>query len=209
MSKKLLLVPVLVAIIVIGFIISTKPNSPESTTQPTITPAQQVQRVVPTSEACSGQQTPSLTEGPYYKEGSSQRTNIRDNAEGTKLTVTGIVYDSYCNPISGAWLDFWQADGKGEYDNSGFTLRGQQYTDAEGKYILDTVIPAEYPGRTEHIHVKVRANEESEVLTTQLFFPNVLENQSDSIFNDALLLKVADAQDGKAATYNFVVPVNN
>ena len=34
---------------------------------------------------------------------------------------------------------------------------GHQFTDADGRYRLETVVPGLYPGRTRHIHVKVQA----------------------------------------------------
>ena len=150
--------------------------------------------------------TPSLTEGPYYKAGSPERTNIRGDSEGEKLTVTGFVFDSDCKPIKGAWVDFWQADGNGNYDNTGFNLRSHQFTDENGKYILDTVLPGKYPGRTPHIHVKVRASETGPVLTSQLYFPDEEQNTRDSIFNQALVVKMGEKDGAKTATFNFVIP---
>jgi protocatechuate 3,4-dioxygenase beta subunit len=117
--------------------------------------------------------------------------------------LTGYVVSTSCQPIAGAKLDFWQADGKGNYDNSGYTLRGWQLTDANGAYRLETVIPGLYPGRTEHIHVKVQVPG-GPVLTTQLFFPGVASNAGDSIFNQALLITLSDAAaGGKAGAYDF------
>ena len=100
------------------------------------------------------------------------------------------------------------ANAKGEYDNTGYTLRGHLYTDASGRYQLETIVPGLYPGRTEHIHVKVQAPN-GPVLTTQLFFPGVAGNQRDGIFDQKLLMTVQDAGDGKAATFNFVVDAGN
>lgn len=148
--------------------------------------------------------TPSLMEGPYYKTNSPGRTNLVEKGTiGSPVTLTGLVYDINCRPIAGAWLDFWQADGAGNYDNSGYKLRGHQYTDGSGKYILQTVIPGEYLGRTPHIHVKLRANEQSPVLTTQLFLPNAQQNKKDSIFNEKLVVSLGE--DKKTASFNFVL----
>ena len=156
---------------------------------------------------CSGTITPSLTEGPYYKAGSPERTSLlEEGITGTKLVLTGYVYDKNCQPISHAWIDFWQTDGKGAYDNAGYKMRGHQYTDQTGRYRLETVVPGEYPGRTVHIHVKVQAPN-GPVVTTQLFMPGVARNNSDGIFNQALLMKVQDTADGKAATFDFVLNV--
>src|SRR5512143_1003415 len=134
--------------------------------------------------------TPALTEGPYYKAGSPEQSNLYQNGmAGTKLVITGYVYDTDCQPVANAWLDFWQADANGNYDNSGYTLRGHQYTDANGRFQLTTVVPGLYPGRTEHIHVKVQAPN-GQVITSQLFFPGVTQNDSDGIYNPNLLLVI-------------------
>src|SRR3954447_3764565 len=158
--------------------------------------------------SCSGMITPALTEGPYYKAGSPERASLLESGTtGTKLTITGYVYDKNCTPVAHAWLDFWQADANGAYDNSGYKLRGHQYTDAAGRYQLVTVVPGEYPGRTVHIHVKVQAPG-GPVLTSQLFMPNVARNQSDSIYNQALLVSnVQDVAGGKSANFNFALNV--
>jgi protocatechuate 3,4-dioxygenase beta subunit len=123
---------------------------------------------------------------------------------GTKLIVTGYALTTDCQPIAKAWLDFWQADDQGAYDNVGYRLRGHLFTDETGRYTLETIVPGEYPGRTQHIHVKVQAPN-GPILTTQLYFPGVPGNDRDSIFNPALLADVQDAADGKVAKFNFVV----
>jgi protocatechuate 3,4-dioxygenase beta subunit len=150
--------------------------------------------------------TVSETEGPYYKAGSPETTDlVQSGMPGEVITITGQVLDQNGNPVANAWLDFWQANASGAYDNSGYTLRGHQYTDANGYYTLTTVVPGLYPGRTEHIHVKVQAPN-GPVLTTQLFFPGVAQNSRDSIYDPSLLLNVADHGDGTlSAIYNFVV----
>ncbi len=104
----------------------------------------------PTSiRACGGTPTPSQTEGPFYKSGSPERTSLREaGLAGTPLTVTGYVFSTICQPIAHAWLDFWHADSNGNYDNAGFRLRGHQFTDTQGRYSLETIVPGEYPGRT-------------------------------------------------------------
>lgn len=115
------------------------------------------------------------------------------------------VFNENCEPIYSAWLDFWQADGNGVYDNAGYKLRGHQLSDKDGKFLLETVIPGRYPGRTPHIHVKVRASQDSPVITSQLFMPGETQNETDSIFNEGLVMDVKDSADGKIATFNFVI----
>jgi protocatechuate 3,4-dioxygenase beta subunit len=149
--------------------------------------------------------TPAQTEGPYYTPNSPERSSlIEPGMSGTKLTVTGYVLTPDCQPIAKAWLDFWQADDQGAYDNAGYRLRGHLFTDEQGRYTLETVVPGEYPGRTQHIHVKVRAPN-GPILTTQIYFPGAPGNARDSIFDPALLADVQDGAGGKVATFDVVV----
>ena len=148
--------------------------------------------------------TPAMTEGPYFKAGSPEMKDLAGSLPGTKLHLSGYVLTADCQPVANAKIDFWQADSQGQYDNSGYTLRGYQLTGADGSYQLTTVVPGEYPGRTEHIHVKVQAPGGPE-LTTQLFFPGVAHNDTDGIFDPSLLVSVVSDQGEMTATYNFVV----
>ncbi len=147
-----------------------------------------------------------LTEGPYYKANPPQNATLRTSGvAGTPLTLTGYVVSTSCRPIAGAKLDFWQADGNGTYDNSGYTLRGWQLTDANGAYRLETVIPGLYPGRTEHIHFKVTVN--GKTYTSQLFFPGVSQNEGDSIYSSRMLVTLNTAASPATGTFTFVVNV--
>jgi protocatechuate 3,4-dioxygenase beta subunit len=70
------------------------------------------------------------------------------------------------------------------------------------------VRPHEYLFRAAHVHVKVRASENSPVLTTQLFFPGEKKNSTDPIFNEATVMNVAGMQGGQKAVFDFVVDVS-
>ena len=172
----------------------------------TVAPAASTQ-VASANSGCSTSAglTPAVTEGPYFKAGSPERASLlAPGMAGTQLVLVGFVFTPDCKPAAGALLDFWQADAQGNYDNSGYTLRGHQFADAAGRYQLTTVVPGLYPGRTEHIHVKVQAPH-GPLLTTQLFFPAVTDNARDSFYDARLLLNVQNTSAGLAATFNFVV----
>lgn len=181
----------------------------QSATNPTPTPRQTTDSTpsspVTTSTDCTGIPTPQQTEGPYYKSGSPQRNNIAQSLPGEKLVVTGFVFDKNCNPIPNAQLDFWQADSKGVYDNAGYTLRGHQFTDSEGKYVLETIVPSSYETRPPHIHVKLKAPNDK-TITSQLYFPQEKLNQTDSIFNSRLIMDLSQDSDSKRGKFNFVLP---
>ncbi len=151
--------------------------------------------------------TRSQIEGPYFKPASPQRMSLlEDGVEGERLIVEGTVYSGYCKPILGALIDFWQADGNGEYDNQTLKLRGHQYVDGEGRYHLETVVPGYYPGRTRHIHVKVQAPGHP-ILTTQLYFESDPANRQDSLHNSALDMKISERHGRKLALFDFVLNV--
>jgi len=174
---------------------------------PAATSAPQVLQATPTCGDDDDDPTPAQTEGPYFTPNSPERTSLLEpGIAGTRLVISGTVLTTDCRPIAGALLDFWQADAGGAYDNRGYRLRGHQFTDADGRYRLETVVPGLYPGRTRHLHVKVQAPN-NPVLTTQQYFPSEPRNGSDSIFDDALVMNVQDTADGKEATFTYVLPV--
>ena len=155
----------------------------------------------------SGGLTPPQTEGPYFTPKSPLRASlVEPGMGGTRLVVEGVVLTTACTPIPGAIIDFWQADDRGEYDNSGYRLRGHQLTDGRGCYRLVTIVPGVYPGRTRHIHVKVAAPNRP-ALTTQLYFPDEPGNRRDGIFAPELVMKLRDRQEGKLGTFDFVLDV--
>lgn len=128
------------------------------------------------------------------------------DAAGTRLTLTGFVFGITCQPIANALVDFWQADGRGVYDNAGYRFRGHQFTDAQGRYTLTTIVPGLYPGRTRHIHVKVQAPAKP-ILTTQLYFPGEPRNATDSLFNPELLMTMRTVGNARECTFDFVLNV--
>lgn len=147
--------------------------------------------IAATSE--SGNGTRRNLEGPYYYGKAPERSGgslLEGAAEDAPIfTLSGRVVDARTEAaIPGAVLDVWQANHKGIYDRTGFTLRGKVRADANGAYLLRTIVPddyAEHDGdpigelframgqtnhRAAHIHVKVHVGG-VERLTTQLFMP--------------------------------------
>jgi protocatechuate 3,4-dioxygenase beta subunit len=90
-----------------------------------------------------GQVTARQTEGPFFKPSSPQRvTLIEPGTKAPRLVVSGRVLARDCQPLKGALLDFWHADEQGDYDNRAFRYRGHQFTDADGRWRLETILPA-------------------------------------------------------------------
>ena len=147
------------------------------------------------------------TEGPFFKPRSPERSDLREpGAGGRPFELSGFVLTRRCRPLGDAVVDLWHADDRGEYDNTGFRYRGHVTTGSDGAFRFRTIAPAVYSGRTRHYHVKVQAPG-SRLLTTQLYFPNEPANQRDGLFQRALLMRVANAGDGGAGQFDFVLDI--
>ena len=163
-------------------------------------------QAVPTPQCHDGDEpTVRQTEGPYFKPSSPERVDlVEPNSKGRLVEISGQVLTRSCRPVAHALLDLWHADEQGQYDNSGFRYRGHLFSDGEGHYRVRTILPALYPGRTRHYHVKVQAPGQR-LLTTQLYFPGEAFNARDDFFHRELLMKVAGPEPGMAARFDFVI----
>ena len=166
-------------------------------------------QTLPLTPACGEkpERTPSQTPGPFYSPDSPRRSSlVEPGSKAERLVLAGLVLSPQCAPIANALLDFWHCDETGEYDNKGFRYRGHVLADAQGRYRLETIVPGEYPGRTRHIHVKVRPAG-GRVLTTQLYFPGEPGNRADGIYRRELEMQIARVRGQREARFDFVVPV--
>ena len=186
---------------------------------------------------------PEQTGGPYFVDERLNRSDIRSDPTngrvkpGTPLVLTLQVSRlnfGPCQPLPGAQVDLWHCDAFGVYSDvqdPGFNtigqkfLRGYQVTDAQGEVRFVTVYPGWYPGRTVHMHFKIRTApmaQRSFEFTSQLYFDDVLtdrvhtappyatngartaRNPHDWIFRrggDQLMLAPTTTADGYAATF--------
>ncbi len=164
-------------------------------------------QMLPLTPACSEkpERTRSQTAGPFYTPDSPRRSSlIEPGSKAQRLVLTGFVLSPRCEPLANALLDFWHCDEAGDYDNRGFRYRGHLLADAQGRYSLETIVPGEYPGRTRHIHVKVRP-QGGRVLTTQLYFPDEPANRSDFIYRPELTMQITPKGGQRDARFDFVV----
>jgi protocatechuate 3,4-dioxygenase beta subunit len=179
-------------------------NSASRTTEPSASA-----QTLPATPACGDEPTPPQTSGPFYRLNSPERTSLLEPGfTGPSIRLTGQVLSTSCQPIAGAALEFWHTNAQGEYDNAGDTFRGQQFTDAEGRYQLETIAPGLYPGRTRHIHVRIKSpNQPADqpALTTQLYFPDEPLNEGDFLYQPELLMSVDHSGDRPQAQFNFVL----
>lgn len=123
--------------------------------------------------------TPRDALGPFYKPDAPAQTELcaSGSGGGEKLLVAGRVLGMPdCKPLSGAVVEVWQADARGDYsqvgakqDAAGCLLRASIRTDGEGRYAFQAILPGEYPGRPRHIHYRV-SHKGYTTLVTQLYF---------------------------------------
>jgi protocatechuate 3,4-dioxygenase beta subunit len=167
--------------------------------------------------------TPELTEGPFYFDVDSIRSDIREDRRGVTLRLAIRVRDAEsCEPIRNAVVDIWQSDAEGQYssgDSDETFLRGAQVTNSAGIVEFLTIYPGWYRGRTVHIHAKVHLDKQT-VLTTQLFFDEKTQravyeggtyavgdtdNESDGIFDETLVLATRSEGNGYLGIISFDV----
>ena len=99
--------------------------------------------------------TESTVFGPFHRLGAPELPaggNIaRLDKTGTPTLVGGRVLDLDGQPVEGALLDVWQTQSSGLYNsqdeslNGELHMRGRFRTDAEGRYLIRTVLPVNYP----------------------------------------------------------------
>jgi protocatechuate 3,4-dioxygenase beta subunit len=143
--------------------------------------------------------TPRVTEGPFYPDKLPLDTDndllvINDKitpAVGDITHLMGVIRDADGAPMKGVTIEIWQVDNNGAYLHSGTTNRdkrdanfqgyGRFTTDKTGAYYFRTIKPVPYPGRTPHIHYKVKRGNK-ELLCSQIFISGHEQNAHDGIF---------------------------
>ncbi|HLX64849.1 MAG TPA: protocatechuate 3,4-dioxygenase [Planctomycetota bacterium] len=182
------------------------------------------------------EKTPALTEGPFYPDKLPLDTDndliiVNDSltpAVGDVTHLAGKIMDSTGAPIRNAVIEIWQVDNNGAYLHSqtnnadkrdkNFQGYGRFLTGSDGAYYFRTIKPVAYPGRTPHIHVKVKKGRE-ELITTQIFIngapgnanDGVLRGVRDPLARELVIVDFTPLKDSKAgelaAKFNIVVGV--
>jgi protocatechuate 3,4-dioxygenase, beta subunit len=134
-----------------------------------------------------------MTEGPFYppprwraraSDWDADLTQVRRGgqtqvARGEHLALNLQVRDAQGRAVDGATVEIWQCDTLGHYQHPsveaevgrfdpGFQGFGAARTATDGTVAFRTIRPTPYPGRTPHIHVKLR-HASFGALTSQLF----------------------------------------
>lgn len=116
--------------------------------------------------------------GPYYRPNSPVRSNLNvAGHQGTPIHLYGkILHDDCSSPCDNAKVEIWHCDENGVYDNttSDFNYRGTVFTNSQGEYNFETILPVPYDAgggliRPAHYHMMVTANG-YQTLVTQLYF---------------------------------------
>jgi len=194
-------------------------NTPLTTTSQNTSPSQSS-----TDFSAHCGYTTTIGQGPYYVSGAPLLTdgNLNyTNLPGDTLILSGYVLEGIDNPtpIPHAQIDFWQADGLGDYHPLGsgsvndygekeIALRGIVTTDDKGYYQVTSILPKEYSRRPRHMHVKVRVEGKPE-LTTQLYWQldgdsnRVTASDVNPSSQPCQVLTPTLVDDAFLSTYNF------
>ncbi len=144
--------------------------------------------------------TPAQMAGPFYPAPADRKADtdwdlvkiegsVRE-AGGEVLHLSGRVLGRDGAPRAGAEIEIWQCDATGRYHHPrdraegrdpAFQGFGRTRTDADGRYRFRTIRPVPYPGRTPHIHARIRRPDGS-WLTTQIYVAGDRRNAADWIF---------------------------
>jgi protocatechuate 3,4-dioxygenase beta subunit len=159
--------------------------------------------------------TPRQTEGPFYPDKLPLDTDndllvINDAitpAVGEITHLGGRLLSETGNPIRNAVIEIWQVNGKGSYLHSrsgnrenfdpNFQGFGRFLTDSTGAYYFRTIKPVPYPGRTPHIHFKVKRSGRPD-FTTQCYVQGHPQNARDGI-----LRRIQDPASRRAVLVDF------
>jgi len=86
--------------------------------------------------------------GPFYRPNAPLKNRI-----GSGYLLSGTVRSSAtCAPIAKARIEVWQTGPNGQYDDA---HRATLFSDAKGRYRLETDFPGGYAQRPSHIHILV------------------------------------------------------
>ncbi len=191
--------------------------------------------------ALAARATAAMTDGPFYPPrrwraqwadwdadlAEVQQGGRTLQARGELLGLQLRVVDTAGRAIDGAEVEIWQCDtltayrhpdvaqAAGRFD-PGFQGFGAARSAADGAAAFRTIRPVPYPGRTPHIHVKLRHPGFGE-LTTQLFVAGEPGNARDFLWRslaaddrDALAMQLHPAPPGSALRWQvqqaLVVP---
>jgi protocatechuate 3,4-dioxygenase beta subunit len=122
-----------------------------ATVEPKTAPAGSLVEKLDAGASCA--QTAEQTEGPYYFDADSIRSDIREGRPGTPLVLALRVRGGDdCAPVENAIVDIWHCDAGGVYSGFGSGegerfLRGAQATNEDGIAKFTTIYPGFYQGR--------------------------------------------------------------
>jgi hydroxyquinol 1,2-dioxygenase len=145
--------------------------------------------------------------GPFYLPDAPKKAlgaDLAGDREGVVVLSSGVVRDTLGNPLPGATVDTWQADGSGMYPiqdpaQDKYDMRGVFTTDDQGRYYYTTLLPKSYTvpydgpvgrilratdrhaWRSKHFHYMLGAPGMRSIVT-EVFFEGDEYLESDAVF---------------------------
>lgn len=139
----------------------------------------------------------------------------RNLTKGTRIEITGSMFDNRGEPFTDALLEIWQADAEGRYGQGAdphFLGFGRCATDKTGCYRFRTIRPGRVRGpgnslQAPHIALGLVGPGILKRLVTRIYFADAAENAEDPILSlvpeERRSTLIAKAEPGANNTYRF------
>jgi protocatechuate 3,4-dioxygenase, alpha subunit len=149
-------------------------------------------------------ETPSQTVGPFFAYGltavqySYDFTSIADDrlvdltTEGTRIVITGCVYDGQGKVVPDAMIELWQVDGSGKYRTTPLEKERENFigfgrlgtgTQPGSQFRFTTVKPGALDGQAPHINVILFMRGSLLHLYTRIYFEDEKSNEKDPLLS--------------------------
>lgn len=135
---------------------------------------------------------PEIGKQKYYDADLTRLDEASPVADGEQIVVRGSVVSLDDRPLAHVVVEVWQACANGRYNHPqdrndrpidpNFQYWARMVTSEDGSFSFRSIQPGKYPARTPHIHYRIIAPNQPE-LVTQMYFENQAEhNRRDGIY---------------------------
>ena len=156
--------------------------------------------------------------GPYWSPNHPERTVLANLEEpGDRIFISGVVTADDCGtPIQNASVDVWHANDEGCYtvfqgcesgnsSNDPYNLRGIIFTDQNGYYGFESILPGYYAGRPRHFHYKITSPSGLELVTQCYFEVDPLTNGEWEENYPDLVIPLEETENGLVGVFDIIM----
>jgi protocatechuate 3,4-dioxygenase, alpha subunit len=160
--------------------------------------------------------SPFCTIGPFFPfEFADELSDLTKGAQGEPITITGRVLEEGGGPTRNSIVEIWQPDTYGILNHPsdpryaqrdpGFRGFGRARTEADGSYILRTIMPGASPERAPHVNAMILAIGLTRRLVTTIFFSEAPDPVLNCVPVERRSLLVARKQPDGTYRFDFIL----